>query len=441
MYYVDRQKYLNQIISGKKADTDTADAPQGIAVSAASEQRDRMEKAFRHMPLFIQHGHFGEERESLGRFFPHEVAGRTNEASMGLADGLVDMLEMPGDHVPAHRVEEARQRHERLCADCSLTEYYDRVCRHTRTECLAFALRPGQRPEDAPHGERFKQVISGDAFLFPLNNTELKQRRQDRAGVIEGMEQQLKEAYATHGARPENFGDYVGMMARALAQAKENKDVIGIHWNFSWMCSLGRQTTSETEVERIFARKTVSLEEYRQLQEHLAFVMARHCGELRLPVQIAVGLSDESETGVGAVHPLFLEEFVPRPELARTRFVLVHGGYPFDKETAVLARHANVWMDFSRMTWLFSPRVLAGHVREWLEVAGAKKMLFGVDGSGVAVLRGAWNTRRALALALSEMMEEHLFTEREAYNAARDILSANAREVYGLMAPVEDSAV
>ncbi len=441
MYYVDRQKYLNQIISGKKADEDRVDVSQGIAVFTVSEQMDRMEKAFRHMPMFIQHGHFGEERESLGWFFPQEVAGRTNEASMGLADGLVDLLELPGDHVPAHRVEDARQRHERLCTECSLTEYYDRVCRHTRTECLAFALRPGQRPEDAPHGDRFKGMISGDAFLFPMNNTVLKQRYPDRAGVIEGMERQLKEIYAKQRVHPANLREHVEMMGRTLAEAKENKEIIGVHLNFAWGRSLEMQTSSEMEAERIYGVKEVSEDDYRKLQDYLAFALARCCGTLKLPVQIAVGLSDEPDARVGAARPLLLEEFVSHPELAGTRFVLVHGGYPFDNETAVLARHANVWMDFSRMTWLLSPSVLARHVREWMEVAGPGKIMVGMDGSGLAVIRGAWNTRRALAFALSGMVEEHVCTEREAYDSARGILTTTAREVYGLAAPMGGAAV
>ncbi|HPO13267.1 MAG TPA: amidohydrolase family protein [Candidatus Hydrogenedentes bacterium] len=427
MYYVDRQKYLKSV-SGAKGEEKEAEEVRGAPAPAVSEYRERMEKAFRQIPIFCQHSHFGEEKESLGWFFPKGVVGRTNEASMGLADGLVDLLDMPGDHIPAHREQDARQRYEAFCGEHSLAEYYDRICRHTRMETLSFVLHSGQTLEEAPHGERFKVVIAVDAFLFPLDAVQFKEYRPNDATYFEGL------TYP-HKGQAESLTEYLEWMRHALRQMKGNKEVVGVHWDFARWRSLELRRVSEGEAAQIYTAKDISLEAYLKLQDYLAFKMACCCGELGLPIQIAAGLSGETEGQVYRARPVLLEEFVTRPELAETRFVLVHGGYPFDQEAAVLARRGNVWGDFSRMTWLFSPRILANHLREWLEVAGAKKMLFGVDGSGLALIRGAWNTRRALAMALSEMVGDHLCTEREAFDAAREILGKNALDVYGLSAP------
>lgn len=430
VYYVDRKKYLKSVSGGKSEEKDEEEIRDALT-QAADECRERMEKAFRQIPIFCQHSHFGQEKESLGCFFPKEVVGRTNEASLGLADGLVDLLDMPGDHIPAHREQDVRQRYEAFCSEHSLAEYYGRVCRHTRMETLAFVLPSGQRLGDALHGERFKVVMAGDAFLFPLGTTLFKNCQSSDSPYFENLEQQ----FTGLECHPGSLSDYLKWMGRVLAEARENQEFIGIHWNLARWRSLELNPVSEMEAERIFKTKEISLEEYQSLQNYLAFGMARCCGELKLPIQIAVGLSDEKKGLVNRARPLLLEEFISQPELAETRFVLVHGGYPFDQEAAVLARRTNVWADFSRMVGLFSTKLLARHLREWLEVAGPKKMMFGVDGSGLALIRGAWNTRRALAKALSEMVGDHLCTEREAFDAAREILGKNALDVYGLSAP------
>ncbi len=76
--------------------------------------------------------------------------------------------------------------------------------------------------------------------------------------------------------------------------------------------------------------------------------------------------------------PLLLESVVDDPALRKTIFVIVHGGWPFTKETAFLFTKPNVYADYSEQTWLLSPRELAENLRTWLEWF-PERVMFGTD--------------------------------------------------------------
>ena len=54
------------------------------------------------------------------------------------------------------------------------------------------------------------------------------------------------------------------------------------------------------------------------------------------------------------------------PSLRKTTFVVVHGGYPYYKETAGLMSKPNVFADFSALAYFEKPRGAADMLRAWL---------------------------------------------------------------------------
>lgn len=134
-----------------------------------------------------------------------------------------------------------------------------------------------------------------------------------------------------------------------------------------------------------------------------------------------------------------LESALNDPSLRKTRFVLIHGGWPFYKETALLLSKPNVYADFSAMTFLLSPRSLAEVLRTWLEFY-PEKVLFGTDGFSLTPEFGweetSWLSnktgREALAWALSEMQNDGLITRERALELARMVLRENALQLYGM---------
>jgi uncharacterized protein len=125
--------------------------------------------------------------------------------------------------------------------------------------------------------------------------------------------------------------------------------------------------------------------------------------------------------------------------LRKTNFVIIHGGYPFTKETASLLSKPNVYADFSAQTFLIYPRELSEVLRNWLE-AYPDKILFGTDafsfGPEVDWPEVAWlsNTtaRQALALALTGMMNDREITRAQAVELAQMVLRENAIRLYDL---------
>ena len=123
----------------------------------------------------------------------------------------------------------------------------------------------------------------------------------------------------------------------------------------------------------------------------------------------------------------------------RRGFVLLHGGYPFTQETILLTAKPNVYVDASALSLLLYPQDVAKILKEWLMFA-PEKILFGTDAIVIDEVVGAEETywlatetiRQALALALSEMVQEGRCDEAEAVRMARLLLHDNAAKLYGL---------
>ncbi len=90
----------------------------------------------------------------------------------------------------------------------------------------------------------------------------------------------------------------------------------------------------------------------------------------------------------------------------------------------------NVRIDFSWMTILFTPDVMAGYLKEWLEIASPWNILFGIDATGLAQFYGNWCGRKAVAIALTRMIQEMRITEAEARGYAAGIMRNNALSFY-----------
>jgi predicted TIM-barrel fold metal-dependent hydrolase len=142
---------------------------------------------------------------------------------------------------------------------------------------------------------------------------------------------------------------------------------------------------------------------------------------------------------IGGANPLLLESVLNDPNLRKTNFVMLHGGWPFTREVAALLTKPNAYADFSSQTFMNYPRAVAEAIREWLELA-PEKVLFATDAypfseemdweeaGWVAATTG----RQALGIALTEMMNDGEITRGRAVEIARMVLRDNARMLYKL---------
>ena len=138
------------------------------------------------------------------------------------------------------------------------------------------------------------------------------------------------------------------------------------------------------------------------------------------------------------MNPLLLEPLLNDSRLRKTRFVLLHGGWPYERETAALLQKPNLYVDISSQSLIMTPHTQAQWLREWLEFV-PEKVLFGTDAYPFSDELGwpesAWiasrNARRALGIALTGMLDDGEISRQRAFELARMVMRGNALELYG----------
>jgi predicted TIM-barrel fold metal-dependent hydrolase len=163
----------------------------------------------------------------------------------------------------------------------------------------------------------------------------------------------------------------------------------------------------------------------------------REGGRLHLPVHIhsAVGIGDYFNLSEGNVFNL--ENILRDPRYASTVFVMIHGGYPYEREAIWLAAAKNVYLDSSLMEIVMYPSELRSSLKVWLETF-PDKITFGTDsfpynevlGAEESYWLGVQSARTALAAALAEMVSMGEVSEAQALQLARGYLHDNAVGIY-----------
>src|SRR6266545_85433 len=292
---------------------------------------------------------------------------------------------------------------------------------------------------------RFRWVSFVDALIFPLSNEALQKSSPEYRAFYPYEERLLKRYLASARLRalPPALDAYLAKVVTATLEAQKREGALAVKFEAAYLRKLDFDEADGASARRVYARYVrggePSAAEYKTLQDFLFRYIAHEAGRLGLAVHI------HAIDGAGAYYkqsgsnPLLLESAFNDPSLRKTNFVIIHGGYPFTKETAALMSKPNVYADFSAQTFLIYPRELSAVLRNWLE-AYPDKILFGTDafsfGPEVDWPEVAWlsnaTARQALGLALTGMMDDHEITRDQAIKLARMVLRENAIKLYGL---------
>jgi len=292
---------------------------------------------------------------------------------------------------------------------------------------------------------RFRWVSFVDALIFPLSNETAKRSNPDYRGFYPGEELLLKRYLASAGMRalPPTLDAYLAKVVTATLEAQKREGAIAVKFEAAYLRKLDFDEADSGAARRIYARYVrggePSAADYKTLQDFLFRYVAREAGRLGLAVHLHVLEGAGGFYRQSGSNPLLLESAFNDESLRKTNFVIIHGGYPFTKETKSLLSKPNVYADFSAQTFFIYPRELSEVLRNWLE-AYPDKILFGTDafsfGPEVDWPEVAWlsNTtaRQALALALTGMMNDHEITRAQAVELAQMVLRENAIRLYGL---------
>ncbi|CAN1770514.1 Protein fluG [Linum perenne] len=151
-----------------------------------------------------------------------------------------------------------------------------------------------------------------------------------------------------------------------------------------------------------------------------------------LPMQIHTGFGDK-DLDLRLANPLHLRAVLEDERFSKCRLVILHASYPFSREASHLASvYSQVYLDFGLAVPKLSVHGMISSVKELLELAPIKKVMFSTDGYAFpeTYYLGAKKARECLFSVLQDACRDGDLTVAEAVEAARDILAQNAIRLY-----------
>jgi predicted TIM-barrel fold metal-dependent hydrolase len=288
---------------------------------------------------------------------------------------------------------------------------------------------------------RFRWVPYADALIFPLDNSQLAAQNSDRKAFF-ALEDKLRARYLAEAglsAMPGTLAKYAARVVTPTLERHKQGGAVAEKFEAAYLRSLAFDAADAGQADRAYRMGTPPAADYKVLQDYLFRYIAAECGRLGMAVHLHTAAGAGGYFDVSGANPLNLQGVLNDPALRKTKFVMVHGGWPFTREVAALLTKPNAYADFSEQTFMNYPRAVAGAIREWLEYA-PEKVLFATDAYPFSEEMGweeagwvAANTgRQALGLALTEMMHDGEITRARATEIAHLVLRDNARKLYNL---------
>lgn len=241
------------------------------------------------------------------------------------------------------------------------------------------------------------------------------------------------------GSAVRTLEDWEQALDAAVARAKAD-GFVGIKSGIAYERSLAFDLPSRAEAAQVFdqlraSREPIDRIDWRRkqpLQDHVLHLIAESCARHDLPLQLHTGLFYDMWHEMDQTNPALLSRFISAHP--RTRFVLMHCGYPYGRELLAMAKNLpNVTLD---MCWAYviSPRFAAGFLDEAIETVPRDKLLgFGGD---YVIPEGSYGhamlCREVVSRVLADKVLEGYWSEAEALDYARAILRDNPLRVFGI---------
>lgn len=392
----------------------------------------------RRIPIFDDHAHPGfsdDPNVDAMTSPPGHGPFRLLESNPEYVDAAKALFGYPyDDFSPAHEAWLARRT-----ADRTGTAYWD----HILDECgiqISAANRVDMPAYLDP--KRFRWVFFVDSFLFPFDNQNFIHRNPDEAVYIPLQEKMLRRYMAQGGIStlPDNLSAYLAFVSRILEQNKA-RGGIAMKFEVAYFRSLRFGNPPRAAASQIYAKYchggAPSPREYKTFQDYTFRYLVREGGRLRLPVNIHTAAVGGDYFSLQKSNVLNLENVLRDPRYLSTTFILLHDGYPYDRQAIWLAAMPNVYLDTSEIELLLYPSEFTKILKRDLETY-PHKVLFGSDAYPYSKIIGAeetyWlgvkSTRESLAAALAEMMSEGEISKGKALKMARDYLHDNTAELY-----------
>ena len=290
---------------------------------------------------------------------------------------------------------------------------------------------------------RFPWVFFADSFMWPFNNEHETARNPDEGVYIPLQEKMLRRWMQQENVSklPVKFGDYLDFIVHVL-EGNQKKGGIAMKFEVAYFRPTTFSDPTREQAEYIYRQYASggipSEKEYRTFQDYIFRFLVIQGGRLNLPVHIHTAAGIGNYFNFSQSNVMNLESVLRDPRYQSTTFVMIHGGYPLEREAIWLAAMKNVYLDSSLGELVQYPSAFKDTLKMWLETF-PDKITFGTDcfpynevlGAEESYWLGAESSRMALAAALAEMISENEITETRALELAHAYLHDNAVKLYG----------
>jgi predicted TIM-barrel fold metal-dependent hydrolase len=290
--------------------------------------------------------------------------------------------------------------------------------------------------------KRFLWVFFADSFMWPLNNEREAERNPDEGVFLPLQEKMLHRWMQQEGLTqlPAKFNDYLTFIVRVLEDNRK-KGATAMKFEVAYFRPTTFSDPTRAQAQDIYERyisgPVPAAAEYRTFQDYLFRFLVSLAGRFALPVHIhsAVGIGDYFNLSQSNI--MNFESILRDPRYHSTIFVMIHGGYPLEREAIWLAAMKNVYLDSSFGELAQYPSAFKDTLKMWLETF-PDKITFGSDcfpynqvlGAEESYWLGVQSSRTALAAALAEMVSEDEITETRALELAHAYLHDTAAKLY-----------
>ncbi len=290
--------------------------------------------------------------------------------------------------------------------------------------------------------KRFLWAFFVDSFLFPFDNRRILERNVDEQTYIPLQEKKLRRELKQAGltAIPDSLPGYLRFVTHILEQNRQ-QGALAIKFEAAYFRSLYFSDPAEVQAAVVYDKYrkggVPTLEEYTLFQDFVFRHLVREAGRLHLAVHFhtSVGIGEFFSLHNGNV--LNLENVLRDPRYDAVNFVLLHGGFPYDRQAIWLAARKNVYIDSSFVELVLYPSEFKDVLKYWLSIY-PDKLLYGSDAFPFNEALGAeesyWlavhSARGALAEALAELVSEKAFSKEQAMKIAHGYLHDNAAALY-----------
>eukprot|EP00268_Persea_americana_P055319 TRINITY_DN6421_c0_g1_i5.p1 TRINITY_DN6421_c0_g1~~TRINITY_DN6421_c0_g1_i5.p1 ORF type:complete len:842 (+),score=177.17 TRINITY_DN6421_c0_g1_i5:87-2612(+) len=186
-------------------------------------------------------------------------------------------------------------------------------------------------------------------------------------------------------------------------------------------------------IEVLSARKPVRIQN-KSLIDYIFTRSMEVSLSFNLPMQIHTGFGDK-DLDLRLCNPLHLRTLLEDNRFSECRIVLLHASYPYSKEASYLAStYSQVYLDFGLAIPKLSVHGMISAVKELLDLAPTKKVMFSTDGYAFpeTFYLGAKRAREIILSVLSSACDDGDLTIPEAIEAVEDIFKQNACRLYDM---------